>query len=270
MIPKIIHQTYKDHHLPNNYWKEYHLKWRLLHQTPEWVHKFWTDKDNDSLIKYSFPWLWKTYQSFPYKINKVDCARIAYMYLYGGVYADMDLEPQKSIHPLLKIIERQKDCFGIGQCLRQDFEISFIISSPGHPFWYFVLKQYRAALHGWKEYLRYLSADAHVLFLTGPNFIRNCFLEYSKKFNCRIFFINLHWRKPFLEDDYVIHHNSVSWIKGPAVKFCLHTQRFLHDFLYVEQITALIASVSLCIILSLLFMAFLYYQIYKRFFCPTY
>ena len=89
MIPKIIHQTWKDnniHHQKNgkkhsSHGKQYH---------PDWKYMYWTDADNLILIKEYYPWFLDTYNSYPYNIQRADAIRPFILYHYGGLYVDMD------------------------------------------------------------------------------------------------------------------------------------------------------------------------------------
>ncbi|KAL6796466.1 glycosyltransferase family 32 protein [Trichoderma sp. SZMC 28012] len=56
----------------------------------EWV--LWTDEDNLQLVKDYFPWLEDTFLSLPGNIYRADLARNLYMYMFGGIYADLDTE----------------------------------------------------------------------------------------------------------------------------------------------------------------------------------
>lgn len=55
------------------------------------------DADNLNLIKRYYPEFLKQYEAFEYNIQRADFARYAYLHQFGGIYADTDLEPKKSI-----------------------------------------------------------------------------------------------------------------------------------------------------------------------------
>ena len=98
-IPRIIHQSYKSmESLPND-WKDTPSRWKTLH--PEYEYKFWSDDDNHNLIKTYYPWFLKTYESYPAPIQRADAARYFSVLHFGGIYADMDILPTRSISPLL-------------------------------------------------------------------------------------------------------------------------------------------------------------------------
>lgn len=134
-IPKIIHQTWKDHQVPEQ-WVGYQQKVRELH--PDWEYRLWTDKDNDEFIKSNYPALWPIYQTYPKPVMKADVIRYAIMDQIGGLYLDLDYEMLKPFdykEGLILPKSRDRDTGDsddrIGNCI--------MASSAGHPFWKVVL-----------------------------------------------------------------------------------------------------------------------------------
>jgi len=97
-IEKIIHQTYKSTDLPNG-WKDTPIQWKKMH--PGWEYKFWTDESARKFIAEEYAWFLDTYDGYPYPIQRADALRYFAVYHYGGVYADMDLQPLVSLEKLL-------------------------------------------------------------------------------------------------------------------------------------------------------------------------
>jgi mannosyltransferase OCH1-like enzyme len=88
MIPKILHQTYKTvDNLPAIY-LSCQTNARELH--PDWEYKFWTDEAMYAEVKNRWPELWPAFQALPRKIMQIDVFRYCLMYMYGGLYADLD------------------------------------------------------------------------------------------------------------------------------------------------------------------------------------
>ncbi|OBT81368.1 hypothetical protein VE02_10230 [Pseudogymnoascus sp. 03VT05] len=56
----------------------------------EWV--LWTNDDTLNLVRKYFPWLEEAYLELPGKIYRADFSRNLYMYIFGGVYADLDTD----------------------------------------------------------------------------------------------------------------------------------------------------------------------------------
>jgi mannosyltransferase OCH1-like enzyme len=100
MIPKIVHQL-----APVE--EKWHPVWRVCHPTwknnfPDFDHKMWGDDEIDSFIENNFSdWFW-VYEKFPTHILKLDFARLAILYQYGGIYADMDMYCYRNFYEELK------------------------------------------------------------------------------------------------------------------------------------------------------------------------
>ena len=91
-IPAIIHQSYRSTNLSS--WKVSWLlslnSWTL--QNPSWQYMFWLDADNRRLFEQHVPKYLQKYDGFATAISKADYSRFAYLYVHGGVYADLDVE----------------------------------------------------------------------------------------------------------------------------------------------------------------------------------
>lgn len=126
-IPKIIHQSWKNKILPNKFQK-WSATWIKHH--PTWEYNLWTDEDNRNMVEQHFPWFLQTYEKFPDPVQKADTARYMYMYKFGGIYADLDVECIASLETLISKME-------MGLCLmgESDWEHStpnsWIASKPG-------------------------------------------------------------------------------------------------------------------------------------------
>lgn len=88
-IPRIIHQSWKTHELPEKF-LEWATSWK--HKNPDFAYKLWNDTENRNLIVEHYPWFLHTYDSLPQNIHRVDASRLFYMHKYGGIYSDLDLE----------------------------------------------------------------------------------------------------------------------------------------------------------------------------------
>uniref|UniRef100_A0A6C0K3X5 Glycosyltransferase n=1 Tax=viral metagenome TaxID=1070528 RepID=A0A6C0K3X5_9ZZZZ len=136
MIPKIIHQTYKqEDNLPLVY-KECQTIIRSLHA--DWTYMFWTDEKMYAEVKESFPDLYEVFMKLPRKIMQIDVFRYCLMWKYGGLYADLDYKMRKAFDILdaelvlpMSRMPTAKQAIRFGNCI--------FASRPGHPFWKFVL-----------------------------------------------------------------------------------------------------------------------------------
>jgi mannosyltransferase OCH1-like enzyme len=106
IIPKIIHFMWIDFKnelnqnptIPKKYLKNIsHTK--LLH--PDYEIKIWNGYDCDQLMKKYFPDKYELYWSLQKPIMRCDFARLAILYVQGGIYSDMDRISIKSYNELL-------------------------------------------------------------------------------------------------------------------------------------------------------------------------
>jgi len=146
----------------------------------EWEYVLWTDEDNLELVKTRFPEWLETYQSLPKNIFRVDMVRNFYMYAFGGVYADLDLEPLKPIENCLSFPNSSTPLAAIGQMGPLSFPHStpnafFFASGPSHPFFIRPLQ-----LLG---QLRKDAPGAGPEAVTGPLALRRAWLQWSAEEN---------------------------------------------------------------------------------------
>ena len=125
-VPAIIHQTWHDADtIPIN-WQQASNSCRSVH--PNYEYRLWTDKDAHRLIEKELPNLLPTFDSYPYSIQRADVLRLAALYIYGGIYLDLDiicLKPLDQLRAYQLVLPRTMP---VG--LSNDF----IISEPRHPF----------------------------------------------------------------------------------------------------------------------------------------
>jgi len=99
-IPRIIHQSYISIETLPDRWKMVPAAWKKTH--PDFEYRFWSDEDNRELIRTKYPWFLPVYDGYPNPISRADAARYFVIYTYGGIYADMDIIPLRSlVAPLL-------------------------------------------------------------------------------------------------------------------------------------------------------------------------
>jgi mannosyltransferase OCH1-like enzyme len=95
MIPKIFHNIWLgDKKIPEEF-VAYHNNWKKFH--PEWDYRLWTNED---LINID-PYITDLINQSKIFSSKSNILRIYILYVYGGVYCDMDIDWNKSMNPLL-------------------------------------------------------------------------------------------------------------------------------------------------------------------------
>jgi len=90
MIPKIIHQTWKDKTLPPIIYKLLSENISFL-KSNGYEYMFWTDDMILKLISEEYPNLYNIYKLARTGVQKGDMARIILVYHYGGIYIDLDV-----------------------------------------------------------------------------------------------------------------------------------------------------------------------------------
>jgi hypothetical protein len=90
MIPKIIHQTWKDKNLPPIIYKLVSENISFL-KANGYELMFWTDDMILKLISEEYPNFYNIYKLARTGVQKGDIARILLVYHYGGIYIDLDV-----------------------------------------------------------------------------------------------------------------------------------------------------------------------------------
>lgn len=107
-IPKIFHRIWLSGGLENPMPDEFvYYGQTFIDLHPDWEYKLWTDK-NIPVKKFINKEL---YESIDGLVLKADIARFELLYMFGGVYADVDFEFYKNIEPIIKDLE----CFSAGE-----------------------------------------------------------------------------------------------------------------------------------------------------------
>lgn len=132
-ITKIIHQTWRDQNIPHDiYFEEWHRSWSEVH--PDWKYIFWTDADNERLVRHHYPEFLEAYLKIEQGVTKSDIARALYLHKFGGMYADMDFICLRRFDPLLEVIGcnivvgMQDQAYG-------PMPNAWMYSPPGEEFW---------------------------------------------------------------------------------------------------------------------------------------
>lgn len=97
MIEKIIHQTWKNNKLNNDYLKSIKYYKKIY---PDYKHILWDDKKMRKFIKKYYKWFLYTYDNYKYNIQRCDSWRYFVLYHYGGIYSDLDIIPKKYLKDL--------------------------------------------------------------------------------------------------------------------------------------------------------------------------
>lgn len=165
LIPKIIHQTYKNETIPPH-WKAGQAQCQKLN--PDYKYILWTDKMIEDFIGKEFPWFLPTLKSYKYPIQKADVIRYFVLWKYGGIYVDLDDTCQRNFDQLLKypVFLRKTAPFGVSN--------DVMGAIPNHPFFY-------KAIHSLKHYNKnWFAPYFTIMASTGPVFISIVWKQYKR------------------------------------------------------------------------------------------
>jgi mannosyltransferase OCH1-like enzyme len=138
-FPKIIHQSWKTAEAVPALSSDYMLSWKKFN--PSYEYWFWSDDDNLHLFEH--PDL-APYRSFARDLSAIqlsDMSRVAYLYLFGGIYADIDFECRASFDdlPEAEIILAPEPLIHTQLFGGSEISNAIMLSIPRHPFWLEVL-----------------------------------------------------------------------------------------------------------------------------------
>ena len=174
MIPKIIHQTWRDHNLPVD--AALPESWKT--HNPDWEYRFWTDADLRTFVKDEYPRMLSLYLAAEKPVQRADIARYLLLHKYGGIYADIDTMCHSSadiLVPETRVIFSQEphEHWCDSHAYHRDMSVMVFngtIASPaGHPFWLHVMAVLHTCRHATKDLLE----------STGPLMLSGCVITYA-------------------------------------------------------------------------------------------
>ena len=176
-ISQIIFQTWKSRKdIPPNY-----RYWRstFIRKNPEFQCVLWDDNDNRAFIAESFAWFLPTYDRLPAEIFRVDAVRPFFLFLYGGVYADIDTE---CLRPLYMFTHSGDVILGqMGADLNAGHSIpnAIMASKPFQLFWLLVIALMieKVEFYGTNGRLGKVEPE----WVTGPSVLHNAFEFYRSE-----------------------------------------------------------------------------------------
>ncbi len=174
-ITKIIHQVWEGRTEPCMPTRLQILARTWREQNPDWEYHLWNGEEMDELVEKHFPEYLSIYRSFPYNVQRWDTIRYMILYIYGGVYTDLDTECFRPMTPLLENVT-----IGFGEeppIPAKPIRIgnAFLVSEKGNPGWLTILNEILTNTEE-KE-----SAIETVMHSTGPNRINRLFNRLKKE-----------------------------------------------------------------------------------------
>ncbi|HIF08190.1 MAG TPA: hypothetical protein EYQ64_15005 [Gemmatimonadetes bacterium] len=211
MIPRIIHQTWKDQDVPERF-LEAQRSWREVH--PEWEYRFWTDEDLETLVRERAPELMSLYERYPEAIQRVDAARYVILREFGGAYIDLDVQCLRPLDPLLEaeVVLARTTPFGVSN--------QFMLSVEQHSLFQYAVDSLPRAFAKWG---RVWPRHVRVLTTAGPLFMTGRLKEHGTQEGMRILTLDEHGHGD-PEMAYVGHLRGNTWAAWDT-----HVINFFHD-----------------------------------------
>ncbi|KAI9822280.1 MAG: hypothetical protein M1832_003103 [Thelocarpon impressellum] len=156
LIPKILHQTYKNASIPAH-WREAQRSCIELH--PDYEYRLWTDEASERFIADEYPWFLDTFVNYPQPIQRADAIRYFVLAHYGGVYIDLDDGCMRRLDPLLSYPAWVRRTVPTG------ISNDAMGSVPQHPFFLRVIESLQGYNRNWR--VPYIT----VMYSTGPLFL---------------------------------------------------------------------------------------------------
>ena len=180
----------------SNSWKRFH---------PRWQYRLWTETSINNMVRKHFPQFQSLFFAFDATIKKIDFARYLILFLYGGVYVDMDFEAFRPIDPL---IFSSKHGYGPSVFLSEEastktINCAVLGASSGHPFFWLVMHDVLRR----EEEVILKNKTLGVLHSTGPQMLTNIatlYIELYPRANVRVLEYargETKWLYPFNADD---------------------------------------------------------------------
>lgn len=135
----------------------------------------WTDLSMRNFLLEHYPWFIKTYDSYPYHIQRIDSIRYFLLYHYGGIYLDLDVGCNLPLQFLLYL--NSATLFAITKPLGVSND--FMIAQKHASFMHYVLLQLTKRNED-MEFLSTFSPYLTVMMSTGPLFLSHCIYEYMQ------------------------------------------------------------------------------------------
>jgi len=172
-FPKNIFQIWfviKSPEIPD-IWKE--AQKSVIDMNPGWNYKLVNEQYADNIVKENFPDFYQTYISFPYTIQRIDAIRYCLLYLYGGIYLDLDFICNKPFNDLYLTKEVGLIYSNNGP---SHFTNCFLVSQKNSQFWLYCINEMKKGIPFYKKITKHFE----IMSSTGPYFINNMANKYPQ------------------------------------------------------------------------------------------
>ena len=143
--------------------------------------KIWNGKECYDLVKKYFPDKYETFVNFTYPIMRCDMARLVILYVYGGIYCDMDRISVKSYNIILDKYREYDVIFsGIQKYMIKFINNDIIFSTKSNEFMLHCVKNVKECKTGISLY------DVHCS--SGSTYLLNEYNKYKSQYKMIIIY----------------------------------------------------------------------------------
>lgn len=177
---KIVHQTWKTKKLPEHY-NHWHQSFRELNDGYKF--NIYDDQDNLDIISRFSKNLLSLYKSFEKEIFRVDMIRLVYLYLWGGIYADLDFQCLRKLDLLFDQSTQGQPIvgsMGTDYTFEHSIPNAFMMSEAGDPFWLLYLSEIEDS---WSRLKNTANIHAQPELITGPIALRRTIYRMKNDVN---------------------------------------------------------------------------------------
>jgi mannosyltransferase OCH1-like enzyme len=271
-IPHIIHQIWLQgqHNIPTHFLNN---QYKIKTFNPNWKYILWDEILILNLIKSNNKWL-DTYYQFQYLHQKVDFAKLIILYIYGGVFIDMDAYTSKSLDPLIqkynnydfiisKMNNNRPSLFNFLTCSRFSYcyNNGNIIAKPKTDILNYIINNINTTC--------YISNKFYCINkTTGPPIFNKLLDNYINnndiKNKSNILILNSEYLEPCLRKNcnitnntYIVHMHENSW-HNPFIIYLNNLYSYNTFFIYLFNIIIILFLILFFIYLIKCFYMYLY------------
>ena len=145
---------------------------------PDWEYILVDNEMADMLVRNYFPDFYGTYNNLEYHIMKVDALRYMFLFLYGGVYMDLDIELMK---PLDDLFYEDADIYVVKSGnMGSIYTNSFLASKPRCGLWLDCLEEIKKPYEYWM-----IGKHLKTMYKTGPMMLTRVINENKYKYHIK-------------------------------------------------------------------------------------
>lgn len=198
MIPRILHQIWIGPNKIPIEFHEYSETWRKLN--PQWRMELWTDEKIENKLNLKNSFLYNKATSYA---EKADIARYHILFLYGGLYVDMDYECLKPIDKLMYenmdfIACKEADDYS--KTVPTFYNNGLLACSKNHPIMEELIMKLSAR---YKTWVRLPNKDElSCTWRTGPHYLSDILNEHHI----------VSYPIETFNGEYALHHYTSSWL----------------------------------------------------------